>query len=476
MEKILLSAGIDIGTTTTQMVFSRLLVRNTGSHGHIPRFEIESREILYRSRIHFTPYRSGELIDGTKIHLLLLNEYACAGIRPDQISAGAVIMTGEASRKKNAQPVLNAISDIAGNFVVAAAGPDLESVLAGKGSGASSLSKKEQLRVTNLDIGGGTTNIACFKDGRLVDTACYDIGARLIRLEEGRITHLSPKLIPFMASRGLTIGCGDQLPEEKAREVCDWMVELLEQAVGLSPPTPSLLAFETNHALQWSEAPDIFTFSGGVADLIHSRTCDSFAFGDLGVLMGKSLLNSRFFTSGKARLAKETLRATVIGAGNESMTVSGSTIEHRNIRFPLKNLPVIRLPLEEAGDIPFLADTIRKQAERFTDESGGYCGAFSFSGLSCPTFRQIEDLAGALALGCSNRPVHKPLILILREDHAKALGQALVRRLGKECPLLCLDGIECETGDYVDIGCPITQNSVLPVVVKTLLFSNEDRK
>ena len=131
----ILSVGIDIGTTTTQLIFSRLTIQNEGTAYSVPRFAITEKEILYRSRIHFTPLLSDTVIDAEGVRKIIDAEYTASGFDRTDIQTGAIIITGETARKENARDVLSALSGYAGDFVVATAGPALESVLAGKGYG-----------------------------------------------------------------------------------------------------------------------------------------------------------------------------------------------------------------------------------------------------------------------------------------------------------------------------------------------------
>ncbi|MCK5826254.1 MAG: ethanolamine ammonia-lyase reactivating factor EutA, partial [Desulfuromusa sp.] len=174
MTEQILSVGIDIGTTTTQLVFSRLTLENTASLVSAPHIEIVAKEVIYRSAIHFTPLQTQQEIDARKTRELIEQEYQTAGITPAQVQTGAVIITGEAARKQNAETVLQVLSGFAGEFVVATAGPTLEGIIAGKGAGAAQESKQRTATIVNLDIGGGTTNIAVFRNGDVIDTACLD--------------------------------------------------------------------------------------------------------------------------------------------------------------------------------------------------------------------------------------------------------------------------------------------------------------
>ena len=188
----LLSVGIDIGTTTTQLIFSKIKMENTTGYFAVPRISIVDKEILYQSEVHLTPLLTETLIDSDGVREIVAQEYQKAGIVPSSVDTGAVIITGESARKENARAVMERLSAFAGEFVVSTAGPDLESVIAGKGSGAWAYSLDHHCEAVNLDIGGGTTNIVVFSEGDVIAKGCFDIGGRLIRVENGRITHISP--------------------------------------------------------------------------------------------------------------------------------------------------------------------------------------------------------------------------------------------------------------------------------------------
>ena len=196
MSESLLSVGLDVGTTSTQMVVSRLLVENRASGFAVPEMEITQRQILYRSPVYFTPLLEGKLVDGAQIRRIVEEEYRKAGITREQVDTGAIIITGETSRKENARTVLAALSELAGDFVVATAGPDLESVLAAKGAGAVEYSARTGKTVLHMDIGGGTSNLALIRDGKVVQTGCFNVGGRLVTFSEtGAVTYLSPVLL-----------------------------------------------------------------------------------------------------------------------------------------------------------------------------------------------------------------------------------------------------------------------------------------
>lgn len=480
MQESILSAGIDVGTSTTQLIFSRLVIENVSGFGMIPKIEIVNKEVVYRSDIYDTPLISNEEIDGEAVRKILANEYKKAGVKTSDLSTGAVIITGETSRKRNAREVVNALSELAGDFVVATAGPDLESVLAGRGSGAAALSEKTGSLVANIDIGGGTSNICYFKNGKVVDTACLDIGGRLIKIKDGKVVYISDKLKRLLKmkaiylSEGDTVGSSDDETGRKLQVVAKYMTDYLEQSVGLIKKTDDLGFMKTNKLIEYEEIPDIITFSGGVADCIYKEYDDEFKFHDIGILLGKSIAQSDVFKSYLNGNESETMRATVVGAGNYSMDVSGSTIEYQNCRFPIKNIPVVYVDIAE-NNLDSLSERIKKSAEAVKDGEIYKQIALASKGIRCPSFEQIEKISGqiteAMKADIENGNI---LLIVLQADMGKSLGQAIKRRIGRDKPVVCIDSVSCKYGDYIDIGEPMASGKVLPVVVKTLIFQTEE--
>ena len=454
----LLSVGIDIGTTTTQLVLSRLTLRNVGAAFSVPQFAIAEKEVLYRSAIHFTPLLSDTRIDASGVREIVEGEYAASGFEKRDIQTGAVIITGETARKENAREVLNALSDFAGDFVVATAGPALESVLAGKGSGAQAYSEERRCAVLNLDIGGGTTNLALFENGKLKDTGCLNVGGRLMKFDpDGTLTYLSPVLRPYF-----DFSIGQRLTEADLQPVLKLLVEILCRTVR---GQDGIEDFITDKAVTVTGEP-LLSFSGGVADLIDDQPRAPFAYGDLGVLLGRAIYHSPL-CQGRFFRAKETIRATVIGAGSHATELSGSTIFYDRVRFPLKNLPVAALSEEEEVlEPPALAEKIRTKTALFSPD--GTPTVLALHGLKNPRFSELCKLADGVALGLRDcAEAGNPLIIAVRADMGKALGQA-VGMLLPEAPLVCLDSVALPEGSYLDIGAPVADGQVLPVVVKTL--------
>ena len=473
----LLSVGIDIGTSTTQLVISRLTLENRAGPFSVPRIAIGEKEVLYRSAIHFTPLLSETAIDAEAVRAIVAEEYRKSGFRQSDISTGAVIITGETARKENARQVLAALSDFAGDFVVATAGPDLESILAARGAGIDEYSKEYNEKILHFDIGGGTSNLALYENGVLTATGCLDVGGRLIKTERGRITYVSPALERLgMSVNGVPIPrVGDWAEAFVLEPVVSALTRALEQAAGLIPPDSLLEALMTRDTA-WTppEGVDGVSFSGGVADCIWSPPEDAFAYGDMGVLLGRAIAASSAFQRTGIVKGTETIRATVVGAGSHSTQVSGSTIFYRNVSFPLKNLPVLRLTEDEESSGDKLAAALREKAGWFADQGGMAQIALSLRGEPNPAYGRIQDLARGIKAGM------EPLlergmfpVIAVEGDMAKVLGQTLWPLLGSERAILCLDGISAGSGDYLDIGAPVAGGAVLPVVVKTLAFQSQ---
>ena len=446
----LLSVGLDVGTTTTQLVLSELTVENKGNAFSVPEMVIGERKIYYQSPVIFTPLLSDQLVDGEKIARWVESQYAAAGITKLQVDTGAVIITGETSRKENAREVLHHLAGFAGDFVVATAGPDLESVLSAKGAGAVDYSEKTGRTVLHMDIGGGTSNLSFIENGRIVATGCLNVGGRLVKFgETGEVTYLSPVLEGLC---DLTLG---QIPtENQLKTVTEMLVQTLEMAAGLRPSTEMLCKLTTkeNIGLWTPKKAEVISFSGGVADCIESSH-SPLAFGDLGVALGEAIRASRL-CAGKYRLGDHTIRATVLGAGSHSTQLSGSTVFLQNVTLPKKNLPVAVLPMPV---------TVQGVKNAYAGQDADTV-ALAFAGYAAPSYDQVQALAETIVAGCGDREI----ILCVEQDMAKALGHAIAL-LRPGCACLCIDRVRLQNESFLDIGQPV--GPALPVVVKTLVLS-----
>lgn len=472
-KETLLTVGIDLGTSTTQLVLSELTVENFASAFTVPRISISDKKVIYRSDIIFTPLLNQSEIDAEPIKAFVAEQYRQAGIHKQDIQMGAVIITGETARKSNANNVLRALSGYAGDFVVATASPDLESIIAGKGAGAQTYSETKRKPVVNLDIGGGTTNLAVFKDGEVIDTACFDIGGRLIKLDQQqKITYIAPKIQEIINKKGLTLHLGDQATEQNLLPIISELVAVLENSIGLGTQSPFYQLLVTNHPLRKGEELPIVTFSGGVADCLNTTSTNLFKYGDIGLLLGKYLRKSLIFSEKEVLESAETIRATVVGAGSHTAEISGSTIAYREQILPVKNIPILKLAQEdETLTVTELGQRIQEKLNWHRIEETPQI-ALAIRGMSNPTFADIQRYGQGIVEGLASLVAEQiPIIVMVDEDMAKALGHALSAHLPKDYPFICLDSVKVENGDYVDIGLPVAEGAVLPVIVKTLVFN-----
>ena len=476
MHEVILSVGIDIGTSTTQLIFSRLTIENRASSYTVPRISIVDKEVVYRSQIYFTPLKSATEIDAEAVKKIVRDEYQMAGMTPADLKTGAVIITGETARKQNANDVLEALSDLAGDFVVATAGPDLESVLSARGAGTDAMSKEERMAIANIDIGGGTSNIALYERGTLRGTSCLDIGGRLIKVQNGKITYIFHKIQELANKHGISVNIGDRADPEQLMKVCRLMADQLAQALHLAPQDGGHAGLYTNDGKPLPDTPAVqaVTYSGGVADCVYqSDETDLFRYGDIGVLLGRAIRENAALNQIKRFQAVETIRATVVGAGTHATDVSGSTIRYDRRQLPLKNVPVLKVSQEDEASLETLKASIRDQLPLYQPEGVMEQVAIAFTGENRTSFAEVQDLAAAIIESTKEVIESRyPLIVVVENDIGKVLGNALNVMLNNQKDVICIDSIHASSGDYIDIGEPVAGGQVLPVVIKTLIFNS----
>ena len=453
MSEIILSTGIDIGTTTTHLIISKLTIDVKEGFGCAPKVEIENKEIIYMSKIYFTPLQNG-IISAKGVEKIIENEYKNAGVTPDMLKSGAVIITGESARKRNAKELLFEISKYAGDFIVAEAGGQTESVLAGKGMGAQAISQDELCSVCSIDIGGGTTNIAVFDSGEVAAASCIDIGGRLIKVNEYEneiiISDISESIKPLLNKNGISISVGDELTKELKDKIVDALFDGIIDELGRL------------------KKADKYIFSGGVAECIGKEYGD-YEFDDLGVLLAKKIENSPFYKNENCRKAENSIRATVIGAGNYSFEISGSTISHFGCKLPIKNIPCIKLKINCKNDIKNATTDLSDRINKFDLAKPV---AVSFDGYYDITFDDMIKIAKGI-VDNSNELIknNQPIIVLIQKDIGKAFGICLRKFLPLSCPILAIDCVNTDDGDFLDIGESVGGGKAVPVSIKKLVFS-----
>jgi ethanolamine utilization protein EutA len=466
---------VDVGTTTTQIIFSRLNLQDVSRPGQIPRINITDRKVIYQSPIVFTPLIDFETIDADKLNEIVRREYEAAGVDPSQVETGAVIITGETAKKRNADEILRALSGLAGEFVVSVAGPNVESLIAGKGAGAADYSQKNYATVTNVDIGGGSANSATFRTGNLIGAAAMNYGGRILEVENstGRIRHVAEPAKHILADVGLNLNVGDSPSLEDLRRFTDRMadmtVELIEgsssslaQKIYLTPPVGV------------SGKGSVLMFSGGIGHYYYdpipvNSVSDATRHDDVGPLLAESLHKHAVLNTYTIVPPAETVRATVLGASTQTVTLSGSTIWAESEILPLKNVPVTRPMLPASLEPTSVSRSITEAVARWDVNLATDPFAVALELENALDYASLTQLATGLKSFADTMPGDRPLIAIIERDYAQALGQT-VKGLDPSRALLVIDQVGLSEGDYIDIGTPLMDGRVVPLSVKTLIF------
>jgi len=466
------SVGIDIGSSTSHLVFSQLTLRREGA-SLSGRFKVTDRKVIFRSNIMLTPYLSGTSIDVEKVKRFIEDAYHKAGLRPDEIDTGAVIITGEALKKENAQPIVEYFAKFSGKFICAAAGHNHEALLAAYGCGAVDLSKAEQNTVLNVDMGGGTTKFSLVENGAVTQTASVNIGARLIAFDENDVvTRVEDAGYILMGELGHKVELGKKITNKQKEELAALMAKVLFELIEGEPKTPLakqlMVTPPFTHYRGFAQI-DHIVFSGGVSEHVYDR--DSNSYGDVGPFLGKHMREylKKLPKKDMLREPAEGIRATVIGAGEYTVQASGNTsyISDAGV-LPVHGLKVIRATLK--SDRPALT-ALKQSLAKFdlTCWESGLALSLSLEGtLDYKTIRAIaEAVAGVCGVADGDR---SPLYLALDLDVAKSLGGILKEELKFEREIIAIDGIEVGDLDFIDIGEPMGITEVIPVTVKSLMF------
>ena len=474
----LTTVGVDIGSSTSHLMFAKVHLQRL-SEALSSRFVVVNREILWRSPILLTPYRPDDLIDAGRLKTFIADAYAAAGLTPDDIDSGAVILTGEALKRDNARAIADLFAEESGKFVCASAGHNLEALMAAHGSGAVALSRKEHKTFLNVDIGGGTTKLALVHGGRLLHSSAVAVGSRLVTFGgDGELVRIEGPARQIAGAAGIPLEAGATLDTDQKERLVRAMVDVLVSAIKREPPRGLFAELALTPPLPEAPNIDAVTFSGGVAEYIFKRETES--HDDLGIQLAAgvagALADHRIpypvYDPGQG------IRATVIGASQFSVQVSGNTILISSAgSLPLRNIPVIHLGLDlEADFVPeHVAAEISSALSRFDIVDGETTVALAFRWGGAPLHARLFALAQGIRQGLARTiAAGKPVILMMDGDLGQTLGELLRRELDVANDIISIDGIQLRSFDYVDIGEIIEPTRVVPLIIKSLLFSTDD--
>jgi ethanolamine utilization protein EutA len=467
------SVGIDIGSSTSHLMFSRLLLMRVGET-MTSRFEIVERAVTYASPILLTPYLDGSTIDVDALGRFIAESYAAAGVARDGVDAGAVIATGEAAKKENAEAIVALFAEQAGKFVCATAGPNLEALMAAYGSGAVDLSDATGKTVLNVDAGGGTTKLTVIEHGRIVETFAINVGARLVAMDDaGRVTRIEDAAQTVASELGIPLAMGAALSPDHQLALSERLADCLLEAIerkNFSPLGEQLLV---TSPLEFTGPIDLITCSGGVGEYIMGA--ESRTFGDLGPLLGAAIRRRLDALGIEIVPSVARIRATAIGAAQYTLQVSGTTIYVTDPDLlPLHNLQVIAPQLPESLTAAAVADAVRGALRRGDVTDGANPVALALHWDREPAYALLRPLADGVVAGLgSYLDAGQPIVLAFDGDIGGMVGSILANEARPGADVVSVDELRLSDFDYIDIGAEIKHVQAVPVIIKSLVFRPE---
>jgi ethanolamine utilization protein EutA len=475
----LMTVGIDIGSSGTQVIFSRVNLRRLGEDLS-SRYYVVSRETLFQSPVALTPYASEERIDERALGAIIDDAYAAAKVGPADIDTGVVILTGEALRRENAQAIAALIAEKGGDFVCATAGHHMESMLAAYGSGAARVSSDEGKRILNIDVGGGTTKLGVVDNGKVVATAAVHVGGRLqVVGADGTIVRLDPAGRHHARRAGFAWNRGDRADDAEMDSVAGAMADALVAAITARPLPHDVAHLYLTDPIADLGRIDGVMFSGGVAEYVYGR--ETRDFGDMGRRLGGAI---------RARIdagalpwpllpAHECIRATALGASEYSVQLSGNTscISAPGVLLPRRNLQVLQPPYvcTDTIDPDAVAQAIRSHLVAFDVEPEREI-ALAFRWQGAPAYERLAAFAAGIRNGLGERiAARQALYIMLDGDVAQTLGHILRDEMEVASELLVIDGVVLWDFDYIDLGRIRMPSNTVPVTIKSLVFSEDPR-
>jgi ethanolamine utilization protein EutA len=465
----LTSVGVDIGSSTSHLVFSRLELKLEGT-----RYRVTNREILNESEILLTPYVDSTKIDVEALGQFIDQQYKKARIRREEVDTGALILTGVAVRRRNARAIAELFAQEAGRFVAVSAGDGLEATMAAHGSGAVAHSAKTGGVVLNVDIGGGTSKFALCNNGKVQEVSAIDIGARLLAFDsDGTLVRIEEAGRKHAEWAGFTVEPGQKIAEEKLRAMVVGMVDKLITVLRRGPVSEEIQGLLRLPSLSYRGEIDSVMFSGGVSEFIYNR--EKTNFGDLGPLIADEIHRRIPELDLLVMEPAARIRATVIGASQYTIQVSGNTIfiSPEDV-VPVRNIPVVAPEFDFEGDDidqAGITAAVHNALRRLDLLTGRQPVALSFRWRGSATFARLQSFCTGIRDGVTEvLDKGHPLALVNDGDIGGIVGLHFQEELQIQNPIISIDGIALNDFDYIDIGALIESSGSVPVVIKSLIF------
>ena len=467
------TVGIDIGSSTSHLLFAKVVLQRQ-TQGLSSRFAVIDRKVIWRSDVMLTPFLTDDTIDAVALGRFITGAYARAGLARADVDSGAVILTGEAIKRKNARAIDELFAEEAGKFVCATAGHKLECLLAAHGSGAVQLSRDRQTCVLHVDIGGGTTKLALIDRGVVLAVCAFAVGGRCIASDQsGQFTRVDDSAVAVAKELGLDTSPASLADPANRQRVAARLAGIAADYILGEPRDKLGASFLLTEDLPRAVMPTVLTFSGGVSEYLFEHEARD--YGDIARLLAADL-KAELTRRGSLPMVDpgQRIRATVIGASQFTVQVSGKTIFLPDPTvLPVHNIPVVQANLDLTGDIDVddTAAAIRGAMDKMDlDPAARIAIAFTWAGD--PEFSRLEAAGRAIikALG-AGAASDALLLLMIDGDIGKTLGRILHYELDLTRKLVSIDGVQLKELDYVDVGELMNPPGVVPVVIKSLLFS-----
>ena len=473
----LTTVGVDVGSSTSHLMFSKVHLQRL-AEGLSSRFVVVNRQVLWRSPILLTPYRPDYTIDAGVLKEFFGSAYKEAGLTPEDIDTGAVILTGEALKRNNARAIADLFAEESGKFVCASAGHNLEALMAANGSGAVALSRQEHQTILNIDVGGGTIKLGLCQGGRLLSTSAFAVGGRLIAFDENeKMVRIEGPAEQIAEDVGVKLTLGEVLSREDRKKIVSRMVDVIVSYATREPNDDLCKALLLTETLPPTPAIDGITFSGGVSEYIYRREEED--RGDL----GRSIAHDLRHALAEKRIPEKIydpghgIRATVVGASQFTVQVSGNTIFLSDKeKLPIRNVPVASLKINLSEDFTSeeVTASINEALKRLDLTEGQDQIAIALRWGGDPLHARLFGLAQGICNGLPKTVADPdlPVVIMMDGDAGRTLGNILVKELDVGGEVISVDNVQLRDFDFVDIGEFMPDTQVVPLIIKSLLFTS----